>query len=701
MQEFNFNQHITQLLKADNRLVDEENDLQINVLRDLVNNLDSQLVELLISDDKVKEKFFIQVKDVYVFKQNDFIFYLDSKVLDGSYTQYANRIGLASGGKFLTDNTDYVLDFPYKDCVLEGGQSTEEGNDVYFEYDADANDYVEKTAKRKEIFYNNIIAKDEIDRLLEPKAFQKVVRYDANSETIPTSFTRDAELNRQRGLPEDTITDNLIIKGNNLLALHSLEKEFKGKVKLIYIDPPYNTGSDSFKYNDTFTESTWLTFMHNRLKAAHSLLDKSGVLLVQINDHNQTYLKILLDEVFKKENFINIISIRTKSPSGFKTVNLGLFETAEYILIYGKSKNDFKYNPQYVDSGYDENYTGYISNITEDPENWIIDDIRKIICREEGIDPDTTHQPYSKVKEKIGEGLYFQKLSDLALANANSVFRLTAIGDDAGKETVDAKKKSKKNPEKVLIVSREQNDSRYILNGQEIAFYSKKIKEIDGKKIPTTILTNIWSDIAYEGIASEGGVTLKKGKKPEKLLRRIIEMSTNENDLVLDYHLGSGTTAAVAHKLKRQYIGLEQLNYGENDSVKRLNNVINGDTTGISKSVNWQGGGSFVYAELAKNNETAKERIDACNSLDELVQLFEELNTRYFLDYNVRIKYFKENVVKEEAFINLSLARQKELFKRMLDNNQLYVNLSEVEDARYNLSEDAIRLTKDFYQIKN
>lgn len=252
MKDFNFNQHLSQLLKTDNRLVDNENDLQINILRDFVNNSDVELIDLLLNDEKVREKFFIQIKDVYVFKQNDFIFYLDSKVLDGSYTQYANRIGLASGGKFLTDSTDYVLDFPYKDCVLEGGQSTEEGNDVYFEYDEGANDYVEKSAKRKEIFYNNIIAKDEIDRLLEPKAFQKVVRYDANGEGTPTSFNRDAELNRQRGLPEDTITDNLIIKGNNLLALHSLEKEFKGKVKLIYIDPPYNTGNDGFNYNDTF-----------------------------------------------------------------------------------------------------------------------------------------------------------------------------------------------------------------------------------------------------------------------------------------------------------------------------------------------------------------------------------------------------------------------------------------------------------------
>lgn len=359
MQEFNFNQHITQLLKADNRLVDEENDIQINVLRDLVNNLDSQLIELLITDDKVREKFFIKVKDVYVFKQNDFIFYLDSKVLDGSYTQYANRIGLASGGKFLTDSTDYVLDFPYKDCVLEGGQSTEEENDIYFEFDADTNDYVEKTAKRKEIFYNNIIAKDEIDRLLEPKAFQKVVRYDANGETIPTSFTRDAELNRQRGLPEDTITDNLIIKGNNLLALHSLEKEFKGKVKLIYIDPPYNTEKDSFTYNDKFSHSAWLTFMYNRLKISYNLLNEDGLLFISCDDKEQAYLKVLVDSIYLRENFIaNLPTIMNLKGNNDE---FGFAGTHEYTLVYAKNKTSAKINDFDIDE--------------EELEKWDIDDI--------------------------------------------------------------------------------------------------------------------------------------------------------------------------------------------------------------------------------------------------------------------------------------------------------------------------------------
>jgi len=651
MQEFNFNQHITQLLKADNRLVDEENDIQINVLRDLVNNLDSQLIELLIADEKVREKFFIKVKDVYVFKQNDFIFYLDSKVLDGSYTQYANRIGLASGGKFLTDSTDYVLDFPYKDCVLEGGQSTEEGNDVYFEYDADANDYVEKAAKRKEIFYNNIIAKDEIDRLLEPKAFQKVVRYDANGETIPTSFTRDAELNRQRGLPEDTITDNLIIKGNNLLALHSLEKEFKGKVKLIYIDPPYNTGNDGFVYNDRFNHSSWLTFMYNRLHTAKNLLKDDGFILVQCDDFEQAYLKILMDDVFGRDNFRN--SIYWHRTYAGKTVSKNLPWNTDIIHLFSKNPeiNIYPVTSKLSDKD--------IASYTKDDNDGRGKYNTVSLQKTGGPGPETTYD---------------------YIDNFGRIWKCPA----KGWRMRQSKLKALENDNRLYITDKTIREKYYLAERLKIG------KQID----------NFWGDIGNLNRSSDETFGLL-GQKTESLLQRLITMTTLENDVIIDYHLGTGTTSAVAHKMNRQYIGIEQMDYIEDYAIHRMNKVLSGDNSGISKDVNWQGGGSFVYAELAKNNETAKERIDACNSLEELLQLFEELNTRYFLDYNVRIKDFKENVVKEEAFVNLSLARQKELFKRMLDNNQLYVNLSEVEDARYNLSEDAIRLTKDFYQIKN
>lgn len=675
MQNFNFNQHITQLLKTDNRLVDDENDLQINVLRDLVNNLDSQLIELLIADDKVREKFFIKVKDVYVFKQNDFIFYLDSKVLDGSYTQYANRIGLASGGKFLTDSTDYVLDFPYKDCVLEGGQSTEEGNDVYFEYDADADDYIEKTAKRKEIFYNNIIAKDEIDRLLEPKAFQKVVRYDANGETIPTSFTRDAELNRQRGLPEDTITDNLIIKGNNLLALHSIEKEFKGKVKLIYIDPPYNTGGsgDTFIYNNNFKRSTWMTFMKNRLEVAYSLLKDDGVLIAAIDDYEVHSLKFILDNLFGADNRLGTVVV-VHNPRGrnddkyFATMH-------EYMLIYAKNKDLVKLkNFEFTNEDLKQfNKEDEISKYAETP-----------FTR-------TGNNSSRHERPKLFYSIYYNPTTDsLSLINDNNSIELLPInptGEEKtwrwGKETFELKKNTE------LFVKK--------VKGEFKIFKKRRPDDIAGRK-PRTV----WSDSKYD--ASSNGIMLLRnllGKNdfsyPKSLyaVLDIIKILSEKDDVILDFFGGSGTTAHAVLDLNkqelaiRQFIIVEQMHYAETVIVERCKKLLGNYDF------------SFVYAELAKNNETAKERIDACNSLEELVQLFEELNTRYFLDYNVRIKDFKENIVKEEAFINLSLARQKELFKRMLDNNQLYVNLSEVEDARYNLSEDAIRLTKDFYQIKN
>lgn len=690
MQNFNFNQHITQLLRKDNRLVDEENDIQINVLRDLVNNLDSQLIELLIADDKVREKFFIKVKDVYVFKQNDFIFYLDSKVLDGSYTQYANRIGLASGGKFLTDSTDYVLDFPYKDCVLEGGQSTEEGNDVYFEFDADASDYVEKTAKRKEIFYNNIIAKDEIDRLLEPKAFQKVVRYDANGETIPTSFTRDAELNRQRGLPEDTITDNLIIKGNNLLALHSLEKEFKGKVKLIYIDPPYNTGSDSFKYNDNFNHSTWLTFMYNRLFVANKLLRNDGVLFISCDDNEFGYLNILLDN-FKDLYFESAFYIKVRHENRILRKDNRYQKVMEQLICYGKEQ----YNPSRIEVTKDKDLD-YIFEIE-------LLDTPKEIINIQGYNVEVfSKDQYKIIKSESGNLKEYNIRGSLITQKGSaSEFYELNLRDRKHKDGLGALYK--------VIDMGTRGDGigyRYIRQpfdetGQNGFYYQGKPLK-SGEDIGNPYPNFYDFEKNFNNSSNEGGVNFKNGKKPELFLEKIFEISSiGKNDIVLDYHLGSGSTAAISHKHTLQYIGIEQLDSQISLTIQRLKNVINGDQSGISESVNWQGGGSFIYAELAKNNETAKERIEACNSLEELLQLFEELNTRYFLDYNVRIKEFKENVVKEEAFINLSLARQKELFKRMLDNNQLYVNLSEVEDARYKLSEDAIRLTKDFYQIKN
>ncbi|EMQ3454435.1 site-specific DNA-methyltransferase, partial [Escherichia coli O53:H51] len=189
-----------------------------------------------------------------------------------SFTKYRNKVGLTSEGKYLDYSSDVVLDFPFKDCVLEGGMTKEEQG-------------------KDEVYYNEIIAKDEIDNLFSAKILKNARRYDNDGvkENI-TNFNYE---------------DNLIIKGNNLIALHSLKVRYAGKIKLIYIDPPYNTGSDSFQYNDTFNHSTWLTFMKNRLEIARELLSNDGVIFVQCDDNEQAYLKVLMDSCFGKQNFID------------------------------------------------------------------------------------------------------------------------------------------------------------------------------------------------------------------------------------------------------------------------------------------------------------------------------------------------------------------------------------------------------------
>lgn len=678
-----FKEHLEALLKKDERLVDEQGELMGNKIKDLTDKLDETFIGNLLEDEQTRKNFFLQIKEVYVFKAKEFKFFLEQNKLDNSFTNYANRIGLSFGGKYLKDNTDVVLDFPFKDCILEGGQSTEEGLDTYYEYDAEvsktdakkgykAGEYNEKQSKRKEIFFNEVIARDEIDRLLEPKAFTKITKYDAKGESKPTQFNRDVKLNKKRGLPEDTITDNLIIKGNNLLALHSLKEEFKGKVKLIYIDPPYNTGNDEFKYNDNFNRSTWLTFMRNRLQEGKDLLKDDGVIYVHCDDNEQAYLKVVMDEVFGVKNFVNTIVMKTINPNGIKTTHATktILKVKEQILVYKKSKIKFK--PQYksIDK-YDKYYDLFIEGDLKSLKDC------KVV----------------KLKDKVKQmGYSFDlndsRFKDFVLKNSEKIFQTK----------FDKRVQNDANYSDGGLYLYQENPNYYVYQKRFGLKLSKVVKEVFGKKEIGILLGDVWDDFKLNNLYLEGNVDFSNAKKPEHLMYRIIDMSTNEKDIVLDYHIGSGTTGAVAQKMNRQYIGIEQMDYIDTITVERLNSVIKGEQGGVSKDLNWSGGGSFFKLELAKNNQKAKEDIQECKSYKELLSYFDELYTKYFLHYNVRIKEFKEVISKEENFKKLPLVKQQEIFCRMLDNNQLYVNASEIEDARYNISKEDIALTKNFYQ---
>lgn len=659
----NLMKNVLKILKSDERVFVDDKLLK-NKLTELALKLDSQLIGKLLADPVLLKCFFIENSTskgkLLVFDRDKFIGFVNNKeFLPDSFTSFKNRIGLMSGDSYIKENADVVLAWPYKDCILEGGQDKTD-------------------QKRDEVFYNQTLGQDEIDRLLDEKVFTNFKRINPKGEQTLESF-KD--------------TDNLIVRGNNLIALHSLKKRYHERIKLIYIDPPYyfhsTKSEDTFEYNSNFKLSTWLTFMRNRLEIARDMLSEDGAIFVQISDDGVGELHLLLKEIFNKNgenNFINKITIKTKSPSGFASVNPGVFETAEYILAFAKNKKKWKYTPQFVEAPFDENYRWVITNKAAPHSKWEIKDLYEHVAKL------NKYKDKKAFLEGLHKGAVLQLVAEFALANPDSVFRMTAIGDNAGEKTVKLRELSRKKKGIIHKLEREENYDIYVLDGQEIAFYSKKVRVIDGERVPTIQLSNIWTDVPYEGIAREGDVTLKGGKKPEKLIRRIIEIATKPGDIVMDYHVGSGTTTAVAHKMGRQYIGVEQLHYGENDVVVRLKNVLNGDQSGVSKTLGWKGGGDFVYLELKELNEAYMIAIHKAASTKALSKVWEEMKAEAFLRYEIDLSSFEE-----KEFTKLRLEEQKQVLMECLEKNHLYLNYSEIGDARYKVTPGVKNLNKEFY----
>ena len=663
-------------LKKEPNYVSDNGELKKWVVISKAQNFDEELIALLLENETIKAYFFKEIAGVTVFNQTLFLQFLEQKnYLNDSYTQFKNKVGLCINGKYLKQRNEVALVWPFKDCVLEGGQSREED-------------------KREEIFFNEVLAQDEITQLLEPKVLTNAKHFYGKGEKPFESFNRNEE---------GTITDNLIIKGNNLLVLHSLKQEFAGKVKLIYIDPPYNTGSDSFKYNDNFNRSSWLTFMRNRLYSAKTLLSKEGIICVQCDDNENAYLKILMDEIFEN-HFLNNVAVKMSEASGVKMNHAkGRFpKLKEYILIYKMPYfNGFITVDKYEQKEWDSENNIFIENLTEEQRYELINLEVKEINDESDV------KRANEILKKAKKISLATKIKELEFANSNDkndwLFKNSyRIVKTAGSSSLAKLVKGLNEMPKQDIGAAVSNKGVLFFF---ITDFNRETKQPRLQVIfsDSNIFKNpcdFWQDIKTTGaIADEGGVKLSNGKKPEKILYRLIKMITNEGDLVLDYHLGSGTTAAVAHKMNRQYIGIEQLDYGQNDSVVRLKNVISGDKTGISlyEDVNWQGGGSFIYLELKKYNQIFVERIETAKTTDELLNIWEQMKEKSFLNYNVDIQKQEEHI---EEFKALTLAEQKQHLVEILDKNQLYVNLSSLEDKNFECSNAEKKVTKKFYQIK-
>jgi adenine-specific DNA-methyltransferase len=652
----NLQNDLIDLLKHEDNLV-VEGHLNKNKIIELALKVEPQLIILLLKNETFKKHFFQEVENVLVFDKIKFQRFVNNKsFLPDSYTAFKNKIGLTvndnTTDNFITSSNDVVLAWPHKDCVLEGGQTKED-------------------QKRNEIFWNETLAPDSVDRLLDAKALTNFKLFDKDGEH---------EITELKG------NENLIIKGNNLLALASLLKTHRGRIKLIYIDPPYNTGSDSFGYNDNFNHSTWLTFMKNRLEIARKLLSPNGFICCHIDDSEGQYLKILLDEIFGRENFQTVFNIKVRYADKTLKQDMSYHKEIENVFIYGKS-NLSKPNLNVIDNSIDK-YIYYIDELEEGTETILGD--KKVIVFDK-----SQYKINKKVASADGRKEIWASGTILDGNSSGRFFRdyLTGRFEFDGYGVL----------YKVYDVGDEKNNFRYFTGPQKVGatkgkyFQGVPASQVEGGQ--STLPINSYYDMAgyFGNCRNEGAVELRSGKKPEQLLKVIIEHFSNENDFVMDYHLGSGSTAATALKMNRRFIGCEQLDYGNNDSVKRLINVINGDKTGVSNDVNWQGGGSFVYTELLQYNQKYVALIQDSVSKDELINVWNEMQDTAFLSYQFDKKTFNERL---DAFKTAPLEDMKQYLFDVLDKNQLYVNYSEINDRTFNVSEEDKALNKQFYSKK-
>lgn len=626
--------------------------------------------------DTYTESIVIDDKSVELFKLNQFIeMFTYKEYWQDSYTKFENKIGLTAGGKFIDESADVVLDFPFKDTVLKAGMTKEDQKDT------------------DEPFLHETIAKSEIDQLLEPKIFVNATKYD--QENLDGTSTDNFD------------DENLIIKGNNLIALHSLRAKYAGQVKLIYLDPPYNTGSDSFNYNDRFNHGSWLTFMKNRLEIAKALLSIDGMIFIHTDDNEQAYLKVLMDEIFGKNAYLNTVIVKTKASSGASG---------------GGEDNRLKKNVEYITI-----YKNELANIKIQEKNMPLDDyiaIRKqdgksFAYKQVLINPGTLY--------KIGETVDGRE-NKIELYNVRD-FEIKSVNEIAKLENISESNVYAKYLDKIFTTENAQTSIRdrvrqaTIDDGYTIARYIPVSGKNKGKVTDVGFIGStkrlvsflsatayiesdvvyksekagtLWDDLSWSSIKSEGGVEFNNGEKPEKLLERIIASGTEEKDIVLDFFMGSATTQAVAMKMNRRFIGIEQMDYIKTVSVERLKKVIAGEQGGISKDVNWQGGGSFVYAELMEKNQGYLKDVQQAETTKQLEDVVNRM-IEGGADFDFRVDV--EKVLQDPEYQSMALADKKQLIVKVIDKNQLYYAYSDMDDRDVQelMSDSDIAFNKSFY----
>lgn len=617
-------------------------ELNRSKLTDDLRNYDEALLSKLFEVEFIKQHFIKEFAGNKLFQIDQ----LEEAVLyndywDTSFTKYENRVGLASKGKFLEDSQDVVLDFPFKDGVLTASMTKEDNEDRY-----------------DDAFLNETIEKDEIDRLFDKKILSNVKRFNNEEHTDTKLISFNME------------QDNLIIKGNNLLALHTLKDKYVGQIKMIYIDVPYffkkKIAEDSFKYNSNFRMSTWLTFLKNRLEIAKQMLADKGSVWINISEDGMHYLKLLSDSIFGSDKFVGTIPRKTRN--GKSDVPFNLSQDFDWLLVY---TNGFE-GDEIVGRKVERKYL---------------------------TTPDFPNRPWRKADMTSQRTIYERPNSNFTMVNPKT-----------GKEYP-------VNPKRSWAVTKDtfqewyENGSIGFPDDYEFMSGDKPFRRVfkdedDAKEKASAVYSDFLLKL-YDGATvnklGNDQIDLLFGRnafdyaKPEELLYEIIKITTKENDIVMDFFMGSATTPAVAMKMNRRFIGIEQMDYINTVSVPRLQKVIEGEQGGISKDVDWQGGGSFVYAELFPKNMGYLQDVIHSKTIDELKSVYERMllgtDTEEPADISFRADLSKIDWT--EGFDN-----NKRLLVKLLDKNGLYFNYSEIDDknVRDLISDEDYAFNKAFYE---
>ncbi len=597
----------------------------------LILTTDEKLLIFMLEHENAndyKNAFFKTIANSLVFNQKALLECL-TKELENSFTRFANKIGLYLQGdpkRPIKSSELVVLNFPFKDNVLLGNAK-------------------DNNTKSNELFYHEVLHKKEIDVLLNKKV---LCHFEMHGEGDLESALKDKNT-------------NYLIKGNNLIALHSLKKKFAKQVKCIYIDPPYNTGNDSFNYNDNFNHSSWLVFMKNRLEAAREFLSDDGVIFVQCDDNEQAYLKVLMDEIFLRENFIACF-VWEKTSNSLSRIRI----KTEYILCYEKTKFGLIFNGDMAEEGQDFPILNEVNvkRTLQFPPNSIYFKTFKGVIK-----------PKKFNKMELIDDLKIVNKTNSNMVRINAKFKWTQDKlDDEIKEGT------------TFVIKSDEFSMRYIRKGD------REVKASNVFNAECGVTTNIKATSEIKILFANSNTDLFSTPKPEALISRILEISTQENDLVLDFFAGSGTTCAVAHKMKRRYIGIEQMDYIETITKERLKKVIEGEQGGISKKCDFKGGGSFVYAELKEVNLEIKKQILNAKSKSECLKIFNDLNESFLKRTDCKI-----DEIHSEEFHNLDLNEQKRIYCACLDSNEDYLNLGDIDEDAWEIDDSTKKYNEIFY----